>query len=414
MALRASSSVWVYLRSPSRCSWMSPPAEKARSPAPVMTMQPTSSSALIRVTASRSSVPSWAFIALSCSGRFMVTIATPCVFSTRMESAILSLPRVAHERQCGVAYTAGGVSVLTRIDHVMLCVPNLEEGIGAYTRRGFHVYPGGAHSGGATHNAIAFHQEDYLELLTPRGGRPAGALIPGSSDARLTEFLARGGGFRYVAVQSDDLGADVAAMRGRGVVVGDATEGSRPARARPLSGALPHEQYGRRGPLDGESRHAAAGARHPQYRRAGDPGRAGSGLWRLYRFRRPGVESSTRGSLLSQGGSHGLRIVHDAVASTRAQSVRRPPVGPAAASLGGRARLQRGVDRRASHRALGAAPVAGPAGGPGADADQPHAHRPGRISDAVPPPRRACQPGGDARPHGAGAAQFWRGGERAT
>jgi len=34
---------------------------------------------------------------------------------------------------------------------------------------------------------------------------------------------------------------------------------------------------------------AAAGARYPQYRRAGDPGRAGSGLWRLYRFRGPGV-----------------------------------------------------------------------------------------------------------------------------
>ncbi len=293
--------------------------------------------------------------------------------------------------------------MLTRIDHVMLCVPNLEEGIEAYTRIGFHVYPGGAHTGGATHNAIAFHQEDYLELLTLRDGRPAAALIPGSSDARLSEFLARGGGFRYVAVQSDDLAADVAAMRRHGVDVGDAIEGSRRtpagqelrwkaaglgprnplpiffvqhltplderrrqvARARPISGALPHEQYGRRGPLDGESRHAAAGARHPQYRRAGDPGRAGSGLWRLYRFRGPGVRIRTRGSLLSQGGSHGLRIVHDAVASTRAQSVRRSPVGPSAASLGGRARLQRGVDRRASHRALGAAPVAGPRIGPG-------------------------------------------------
>jgi len=202
--------------------------------------------------------------------------------------------------------------VLTRIDHVMLCVPNLEEGIEAYTRIGFHVYPGGAHTGGATHNAIAFHQEDYLELLTLRDGRPAAALIPGSSDARLSEFLARGGGFRYVAVQSDDLAADVAAMRRHGVDVGDAIEGSRRtpagqelrwkaaglrprnplpiffvqhltplderrrqvARARPISGALPHEQYGRRGPLDGESRHAAAGARHPQYRRAGDPGPA--------------------------------------------------------------------------------------------------------------------------------------------
>src|SRR5881409_1621919 len=225
MALRASSSAWVYLRSSSRCSWISPPAEKARFPAPVMTIQLTSSSALIRLTASRSSAPSWAFIALSCSGRFIVTIATPCVFSTRMESAILSLPRVAHERQCGVAYTAGGVSVLTRIDHVMICVPNLEEAIEAYTRIGFHVYPGGAHSGGATHNAIAFHQEDYLELLALRDGSSAAALIPGGSDARLSQFMARGCGFLYVAVQSYDLGADVAVMRRLGVDVGDATEG---------------------------------------------------------------------------------------------------------------------------------------------------------------------------------------------
>ena len=67
--------------------------------------------------------------------------------------------------------------MLTRIDHVMLCVPNLEEGIEAYTRIGFHVYPGGAHTGGATHNAIAFHQEDYLELLTLRDGRPAGRRV---------------------------------------------------------------------------------------------------------------------------------------------------------------------------------------------------------------------------------------------
>src|SRR5213594_3699669 len=227
MALRASSSAWVYLRSSSRCSWISPPAEKARFPAPVMTIQPTSSSALIRLTASRSSAPSWAFMALSCSGRFMVTIATPCVFSTRMESAILSLPRVALERQCGVAYTAGGVSVLTRIDHVMICVPNLEEGIEAYTRIGFKVYPGGAHTGRATHNAIAFQQDDYLELLSLRD-RDA-PVAPGSPDARLADFLARGGGFRYVALQSDDLAADVAAMRRRGVDVSDPAAGARRA-----------------------------------------------------------------------------------------------------------------------------------------------------------------------------------------
>jgi Glyoxalase-like domain len=117
--------------------------------------------------------------------------------------------------------------VLTRIDHVMICVPELDAGIEAYRRIGFDVHHGGAHAGQATHNAIAFFQDDYLELLSlrqdPRSVPPA----PGSSEARLAEFLARGAGFRYVAIQSDDLAADVAAMRRRGVDVSDAGEGGR-------------------------------------------------------------------------------------------------------------------------------------------------------------------------------------------
>ena len=115
--------------------------------------------------------------------------------------------------------------MLTRIDHIMICVPDLDRGIDAYTRVGFAIYPGGAHTGRATHNAIAFNQDDYLELLSLR---ESGAVMPpGTSDARLAEFLARGGGFRYVAVQSDDLAADVAAMRGRGVDVSDPADGAR-------------------------------------------------------------------------------------------------------------------------------------------------------------------------------------------
>ena len=74
----------VSLRSSSRCSWMSPPAEKARSPAPVMTMQPTPSSASIALTASRSSADSWRFIAFSLSGRFRVRMPTPSSISTRI------------------------------------------------------------------------------------------------------------------------------------------------------------------------------------------------------------------------------------------------------------------------------------------------------------------------------------------
>src|SRR2546422_983072 len=103
----------------------------------------------------------------------------------------------------------------------MICVSDLQQGIDAYTRLGFRVYSGGVHHRQGTHNAIAFLQDDYLELLAVRAGERHLA------SAGLVEFLARGGGFRYVVVQSDDLAADVAAMRHRGVDVGDPIEGGR-------------------------------------------------------------------------------------------------------------------------------------------------------------------------------------------
>jgi catechol 2,3-dioxygenase-like lactoylglutathione lyase family enzyme len=114
--------------------------------------------------------------------------------------------------------------VLTRIDHVMICVPDLAKGVEIYTRLGFTVYPGGSHTGRPTHNAIAFHDEDYLEILSIRD---RSAVVPGSPDASLALYLDQGGGFRIVALQSDDLAADVAAMRGRGVDVGEVRDGGR-------------------------------------------------------------------------------------------------------------------------------------------------------------------------------------------
>ena len=108
----------------------------------------------------------------------------------------------------------------------MIGVPDLEQGIEAYTRIGFNIYPGGVHPGRGTHNAIAFHDEDYLELLSVRDRDEYLAASRGAT-GELLEFLARGGGLRYVAVQSDDLAADVALMRRRGVDVSDATDGER-------------------------------------------------------------------------------------------------------------------------------------------------------------------------------------------
>jgi catechol 2,3-dioxygenase-like lactoylglutathione lyase family enzyme len=114
--------------------------------------------------------------------------------------------------------------MLTRIDHVMICVPELERGIDAYNRLGFNISAGGVHPGKGTHNAIAFNQDDYLELLAVRD---RSEYLSGSQWAGLVDFIERGGGLRYIIVQSDDLAADVKAMRARGVDVSDAMDGER-------------------------------------------------------------------------------------------------------------------------------------------------------------------------------------------
>jgi catechol 2,3-dioxygenase-like lactoylglutathione lyase family enzyme len=113
---------------------------------------------------------------------------------------------------------------LTRIDHVMICVPDLAQGMETYRNIGFDVHPGGVHTGRGTHNAIAFTGDEYLELMSVRDRDEYVAKNPSGG---LLEFLAKGGGFRFVAVQSDDVVADVAAMRSRGVDVSDVVENGR-------------------------------------------------------------------------------------------------------------------------------------------------------------------------------------------
>ena len=115
--------------------------------------------------------------------------------------------------------------MLTRIDHVMICVPDLAKAIDTYRRIGFEISPGGVHPGRGTENAIAFTGDEYLELMSLRDRDEYQRAAGGRGG--LVDYLAKGGGFRYVAVQSDDLAGDVAAMRARGVDVGTVTEGGR-------------------------------------------------------------------------------------------------------------------------------------------------------------------------------------------
>jgi hypothetical protein len=110
----------------------------------------------------------------------------------------------------------------------MICVPDLARGTEQYRKLGFNIQAGGIHPGKGTHNAIALNEEDYVELLAIRdAAEQRAAARPGSYQDGLERFIAEGGGIRYVIVQSDDLAADVAAMRARGVDVSDAIDAGR-------------------------------------------------------------------------------------------------------------------------------------------------------------------------------------------
>ncbi len=119
--------------------------------------------------------------------------------------------------------------MIVRIDHVVICMPDLQQAIAQYTKLGFNVFPGGSHPGKGTHNAIALLDDDYIELMSIRDPAEHRASVgkPGDTNADLADFIAAGGGIRSVVLQSDDLSAEVAAMRSRGVDVSDAIEGGR-------------------------------------------------------------------------------------------------------------------------------------------------------------------------------------------
>lgn len=114
--------------------------------------------------------------------------------------------------------------MFTRIDHVMICVNDLAAAQQSYSEQlGFHVYPGGDHPGRGTHNAIGFFGLDYLELMGVRDRTE----LERDPNSGLLAFLAKGDGLRFFILASDNIDADVAAMRGRGVDIRDVREGSR-------------------------------------------------------------------------------------------------------------------------------------------------------------------------------------------
>lgn len=108
-----------------------------------------------------------------------------------------------------------------RVDHLVIAVPDLDQSIERYRRLGFHIFDAGRNAACGTRSAIAFYDDQYLELLAIEDGEAhaAAAARDASVDPGLPDYIAAGGGIRVIALATDDLAAEVEAMRGRGVEV---------------------------------------------------------------------------------------------------------------------------------------------------------------------------------------------------
>ena len=112
--------------------------------------------------------------------------------------------------------------MVTRLDHLVILVRDLEETIEAYGGLGFRVTPGGEHADGLTRNALVpFRDGAYLELVSfidPEDGR--------DNVWGWREFLPHEGLVDYCAA-SDGLREDVERLRGLGFEVDGPHDGGR-------------------------------------------------------------------------------------------------------------------------------------------------------------------------------------------
>src|SRR5260370_10431450 len=102
--------------------------------------------------------------------------------------------------------------MFTGIDHVAIVVNELESAIASYARAGFTVARGGKHPIGSHNALIAFADGSYLELIAftkPDSGHP------------WQTALEKGSGIVDFCMSTDDLAADIDAMRRAGAEIGD-------------------------------------------------------------------------------------------------------------------------------------------------------------------------------------------------
>lgn len=113
--------------------------------------------------------------------------------------------------------------MLRYIDHVIIGVADLAAAASAYEQAlGFTVSAGGTHPGAGTYNRLIVLDPAYVELIARLPGVPSGPDAPSSP---VSPMFVRAPGPIGFALASDDIAADVAAMRERGVPFGDPREG---------------------------------------------------------------------------------------------------------------------------------------------------------------------------------------------
>lgn len=102
--------------------------------------------------------------------------------------------------------------MLIALDHIIIGVNNLEQATEVFAENlGLLASGGGIHLTGGTANRIIVIGDTYLELITVRE--------PAEAQQSLLDRLAKGDGYLNFVLTSNDIEADSAAMRRRGVAI---------------------------------------------------------------------------------------------------------------------------------------------------------------------------------------------------
>ena len=110
---------------------------------------------------------------------------------------------------------------LSRLDHVIIAVRNLDVAAASYRRLGFTLTPRGLHGGRGTGNHCIMFKDSYIELL--------GIVGDAGAKGRLAERVAaQGEGGMGIAYGAADAYAAASALRAAGIAAEDPTDLSRP------------------------------------------------------------------------------------------------------------------------------------------------------------------------------------------